>query len=319
MNEADLKNLSRFLSDEASDPAAPLLHAGDVVGSWKVTAYLGGGGFGEVYRVEHMAVDLVCALKYLKRDTPASRERFLREANILAQHLATSIPLFYELGEFAGRPYIVMELLEPRELPSKDSTIASLLLQLSDCVVALHAHGYVHRDIKPANVLYRRDGSAVLVDFGLVKQLQSHDVRELKSVGLTKESVAAGTEKYAAPEQMMGGGVSVEADIHALGVLADTCFKGNPPSRWNRIIRQATSSLPKQRYASCSSLKRAIQRRFLVEASFMFWGLFLLTISLLATYMASSFAQRTEPPAVNAVKEIQPKNVSDSAGEWLGL
>jgi eukaryotic-like serine/threonine-protein kinase len=166
MTESDIVSLLR---SEAQDFADPVLKSGDHVGAWTVTAFLGGGGFGEVYRVVHSQIGLACALKLLKDLSETSRARFLLEARVLARQLHPGIPRFYETGEVNGRPYLVMELLVPRELPVKEQGIANLAFRLCSICQSLHAAGLAHRDIKPENVLYRESGEVVLADYGLVK------------------------------------------------------------------------------------------------------------------------------------------------------
>ena len=141
-----------FLAHHAY-PVEPLVLAdGRVVDGWRVAAFLGRGGNGEVYRV---IGERPAALKVLVRDTESARARFLGEASLLARIASPSFPQFLARGEVDGRPYLVMELLEPRTLPSSDAAIADFLLRLCDGVAALHTMGYVHRDIKPGNILWR--------------------------------------------------------------------------------------------------------------------------------------------------------------------
>ena len=315
---ADERNkLDRFLAEEAVDPAKPILAVGEKVGSWRICAYLGGGGFGEVYRVEHVKIGISCAMKLLRRKSHSSRERFSREAKVLAEHPHSAMPLFYEIGEEHGRPYIVMELLIPRELPKSDYGVALLLRQLCAVISSLHARGFVHRDVKPSNVLYRKSGEAVLVDYGLIKKSVSSDgcATDL----LTKENVAVGTERYAAPEQLAGGAVDVSADIHALGVLVDTCFHGAASRRWNRIIRRATSSIPKQRYKSAKDFCTAVRWRFLPEIA---EGMALVILVGVCAMMFAGLPQdRTRRKGgivvTNDLPVVHSASASDAAAEWL--
>ena len=319
MNIDGINELKRFLSEEAVDPAKPILSVGETIGAWRVCAYLGGGGFGEVYRVEHIKVGLVCAMKILRRESHSSKERFSREAKVLADHPHSAMPHFYELGEVRGRPYIVMELLAPRELPKTDCDVAKLLRQLCGVVSALHDLDYVHRDIKPSNVLYRRNGEAVLVDYGLIKKSALSGEEKFDRVALTKANVAVGTERYAAPEQLAGGSVDVSADIHALGVLADACFQGKAPWRWNRLIRRATSSIPGQRFKSARVFERAIAWRFVMEGVIILASILVLIIVTMVPLVArqSEWVTAGDGATTNSAVSVRLGNASDSAGEWL--
>lgn len=323
MAETD-RELETFLSTEAKDPAKPLLRAGDVVGSWRVLAFLGGGGFGEVYRVRHTLVGIVCALKILKRDTETARMRFKREVTYVAGHNRSGVPRFYETGTCRGRPYFVMEMLTPRELPSEGRAIAALLRELCQTVSELHREGLVHRDIKSENILYRENGTVVLFDYGLVAKERKRDVDVARSFGneLTRENVAVGTMRYAAPEQLSGTPIDRQADIHALGVLIDTCFQGRTPRRWRNIICRATSSLPERRYPSCEALSKAIAFRFLGESAIALLAVVsVATISFAIVFSCQIAHQNDEvllaDPAVKEDNTMRGKNVSDAAGEWL--
>ena len=265
-----------ILSAHKRMPTGASFQDGAMFGNWRVTAFLGKGGNGEVYRVVHVSLGTSAALKVLVRNEPRARERFVREARLLSELKSASFPQFFEYGEANGFFYLVMELLEPGELPSGDRDVARFLRQVCDAVAELHARGIVHRDIKPSNILWRtavgrdrrarrigravapRPPFAVLADLGLVKDIATSD-RGYPTSDITLGGV--GTPGYGAPEQMERGEASVASDIHALGVLADRCFGGKPPRAWRRIIERATSSIPDRRYQSVSDLVKAIQRR----------------------------------------------------------
>ena len=268
--------------------------------------------------MEHVKVGLVCALKILRRESCSSRERFFLEAKVLANHPHSAMPCFYELGEIRGRPYIVMELLTPRELPRSDRDVAKLLRQLCGVLSSIHDLNYVHRDVKPSNVLYRQSGEAVLVDYGLIKKSASSGGC-FNQAALTRANMAIGTERYAAPEQLIGGSVDVSADIHALGVLADSCFQGNAPWRWNRLIRRATSSIPGQRFKSVKAFGRAIAWRFAMEGVVILASILVLVIAVMSPIAIRQGVQAKagDGVATNSAVSVRSCNASDSAGEWL--
>ena len=262
-----------ILSAHERMPTGASFHDGAVFGNWSVTAFLGKGGSGEVYRAVHASLGTSAAVKVLVRDEPRARERFEREAKLLSELKSASFPQFFEYGEANGSFYLVMELLEPGDLPSGDREVARFLRQVCDAVAELHARGIVHRDIKPSNILWRTGttgvppvAAPVLADIGLAKDIATPDIGNPTS-DITVGGV--GTPGYGAPEQMERGEASVASDIHALGVLADRCFDGNPPRAWRRIIERATSSIPERRYPSVDAFIRAIRwRNFLRTAGF---------------------------------------------------
>jgi serine/threonine protein kinase len=286
--DVDNQGIDSFLA--AHDPVDP--HAafapGEMFGDWRVTAFLGRGGSGEVYRVVHTTLGTSAALKMCVRraDRDSARDkavcaRFRHEAELLAKNKHPAFPRFFGFGERDGRPWYVMELLEYRPLPTTGREIARFLLAVAAGVRHLHSIGLIHRDIKPGNILWRTVGSRVPRDRecdGLVPQM---DVPVLIDLGLVKDTSAVrghvgesfsivdgqalgvGTPRYAAPEQMSGDDVSPATDVYALGMLANDCFGGKPPRAWRRIIQRATAAIPAQRYANVDAFANAIQRMML--------------------------------------------------------
>lgn len=270
-----------FLARHGDPRPKPFLEDGAIVDGWRVTAMLGRGGSGEVYRVigrrvptppqdidrtARSAPPQVAALKLLVHDTPTARARFLRETEILAKTDNPAFPRFLAKGEIGGRPYLVTELLEPRTLPASDGEVADFMLALCGGVAKLHRIGYIHRDIKPGNIMFRTGMSSmafpVLIDLGLAKDITRTPDAEGTSISIVDgRMVGVGTPGYAAPEQLVGGALTPGADIHALGVLANTCFGGHPPPVWGRIIDRATGSIPERRYPDVAAFARAIRRR----------------------------------------------------------
>lgn len=259
LNADDAAGLDAFLSRQADGIAVPLLTPGVTIEGWRVTGLLGRGGNGEVYRVVRGGE--AAALKIRTKDGDAARVRFAEEVRFLRENALPQFPRFIVAGEFEGREFVVMELLDPIDLPRDDAGIADYLLALCGCVRALHLAGVVHRDIKPKNVLRRSDGGIVLIDFGLAT-VPSETVLPREDLSVVEgRAVGVGTSGYAAPEQLTGGRVSSAADIHALGCIANVAFGGNPPRNWAEIIRRSTSSIPEQRFGSVDEFAAAIRRR----------------------------------------------------------
>lgn len=265
-------DLDAFLRQPRPEGIAPVLQPGMRVERWTVTGRLGRGGCGEVYRAVD-GTDEAVAIKVLHRTDAAARARFRAEADLLAAGGIPALPRFRSRGVVSGRPYVVMELLEPCELPESERAIARYLQDVCAAVAELHARGIVHRDLKPANVMRRAAGGVVLVDVGLAKDVGVSSRPRTDVTVFGGKLAAGGTPGYAAPEQFDGGEITVRTDVHAIGRLAYTAFqvraeaRGVPfterevPRRWRPILTRATSSIPDQRYGSADALARAIWRR----------------------------------------------------------
>ena len=235
--------------------------AGTVFGDWRLTAFIGRGGSGEVYCAEHIALGTPAAVKILSRAEDRAKERFAREAKLLAKMKSAAFPRFYAYGASGGVPYYAMELLEPGDPPAGSGEVARFMLGVCSAVAELHSIGFVHCDIKPGNILWRSPSEPVLADLGLAREADVPGRPDLSRQGHPATLAGAGTPGYGAPEQMERGEATAASDIHALGVLADTCFGGKPPRAWKRIIERATSSIPGRRYQTVRSLVRAIRWR----------------------------------------------------------
>lgn len=293
MKSVEQEEVDSFLARHAPVETQALFHSGDLFGDWRITAFLGRGGSGEVYRVVNSQNAAVAALKVFARkldgnddSDDVARKRFENEMRFLSNVKYISFPRFISQGDKDGRPWYVMELLEERELPSDDAGTADFIAKISKCVQLLHSMGYVHRDIKPGNILYRHDGTPVLLDMGLLKRLDFGNVivgnDSVLSV-VDGKAVGVGTLRYAAPEQFVGGEISPAADIHALGMLINECFKGEPKGCWERIVARATSSIPERRYSDVSEFVRAVRHRHWRRIASVFCGvLFAVGIFLLA-------------------------------------
>ncbi len=206
---------------------------GRSVGAWRITGVLGRGGMGAVYAVERAdgAYAQQAALKLIRTgaDSPAARERFLRERQTLARlqhpHVATLLD-----GGFSteGDPYFVMEQVigtpldrwaDQHKLDLRQRVV--LFLQVLDAVQYAHRNLVVHRDLKPSNLLVTEAGQVKLLDFGIARHLQD--------AGLTATSDRALTLEYAAPEQLHDEPITTATDLYQLGVVLYRLLSGAHP------------------------------------------------------------------------------------------
>ena len=155
MSDAADGRIGDFLRSHGPFEEPPLLLNGERVGEWTIRAFLGRGGSAEVYRAENATTGLVAALKVLCKSDDRTRERFKREAQLVAGMRCAAFPKFYGAGSADGRFYIAEELLDPMPLPRCDAAVARFEIAVAAGVEELHRRGFIHRDIKPRNVMMR--------------------------------------------------------------------------------------------------------------------------------------------------------------------
>ena len=203
------------------------------IGAWRIVGIVGRGGMGAVYAVERSdgAYAQTAALKLIhaSADSAASRERFLRERQILARLQHPNIATLLDGGISAdGEPYFVMELVdgEPidrwcdaRGLGLRERV--ELFLQVLDAVRFAHRNLIVHRDLKPSNLLVDAEGRLKLLDFGIAKRLEQAEA--------TANMDRALTFQYASPEQLHDEPITTASDIWQLGIILHWLLTGSHP------------------------------------------------------------------------------------------
>jgi len=208
---------------------------GAALGSYRVSAKLGEGGMGEVWRATDEKLGREVALKVLPAPVASDPERlarFQREARVLASLNHPCIATLFGLESFDGRHVLVMELVEGEDLSERIARGAipaaeavPIALQIAQALEAAHEKGIVHRDLKPANVKLRPDGAVKVLDFGLAKAWEEESAQASLSVSptLTRHATMAGvilgTAAYMAPEQAAGLAADRRADVWSFGVV----------------------------------------------------------------------------------------------------
>jgi serine/threonine-protein kinase len=223
---------------------------GTRLGPYEITAKLGEGGMGEVYRATDSKLKREVAIKVLPAAFTEDKERlarFEREAQLLAQLHHPNIASIFGLEESGGVQALVMELVEGPTLaerlasgPPPLEEVLSVAKQIAEALEEAHEKGIVHRDLKPQNIKVTADGKVKVLDFGLAKALDpvagssAADLARsptimnsptLTSAG-TQLGVILGTAAYMAPEQARGGAVDKRADIWAFGVVLYEMLSG---------------------------------------------------------------------------------------------
>lgn len=205
---------------------------GTAVGRYQLEALLGVGGMAEVYRAVDRGLGRTVAVKVVLAGIAAQtefRERFSREARLVAALEHPNIAPIYDVGEHQGLPYLVMPYYEGGSLaarldgkPLPTPLTGRWLTDLAQALDAAHASGVLHRDVKPSNVLIDSHGRALLADFGVA--LAANAMTRLTTTG-----AVVGTPGYMAPELAMGEHATPASDRYSLAVLAYELVTGRVP------------------------------------------------------------------------------------------
>jgi hypothetical protein len=215
-------------------------------GRFRIERLLGRGGMSSVWAAHDEELGRPVAIKLLhtrRLESADAVDRFEREARTLALLAHPGIVTVIDRGDSDGRPFIVCELVDGRDLHERISLegplpIAEALavaVQVAAALAYAHQRGVIHRDVKPHNVLLTADGHAKLTDFGIA--------RVDDEPALTNPGRVLGTGDYVAPEQAQGLPLDGRADIYALGALLYHCLTGVPPYRGTSFVEIAEQHL----------------------------------------------------------------------------
>ncbi len=212
---------------------------GTTIQHYRVGERLGGGGMGEVYLAEDVRLGRPVALKFLPqalKADPESRARLLNEARAAALLRSPNIAVTYDIGEYDGADFIVMEYVEGELLSSRVAggplpvrEVVEAGLQIADALDEAHARGITHRDIKSANLIRTERGLVKVLDFGLAKFLPTTSRPDVVTQQVSIPGMVVGTISYMAPEQALGRPIDHRADLFSLGVVLYELATGRPP------------------------------------------------------------------------------------------
>ena len=280
-----------------------------IANRYEVISHIGQGGMADVFLAIDTILNRQVAIKILRSDMSTdavSILRFEREAQAAAALAHPNIVEIYDVGDYKGHHYIVMEYVTGQTLkqvirkraPLMNEEAVDIMKQLCSAIAEAHSRGIIHRDIKPQNVIVRADGSVKILDFGIATAKGA--------MQLTQANNVMGSVHYLAPELARGDQASPQSDIYALGIClfemltGDVPFKAdqavqialkqmredmpsvreknpNVPQALENVVIRATAKDPAQRYRSCDEMlmdvstclypKRANEKKLVLKKS----------------------------------------------------
>ena len=253
---------------------------GTTLAHYRITAALGAGGMGEVWRAHDEKLGREVAIKVLPEEfsaDPQRLDRFEREARAVASLNHPHIVTIYSVEEVGSIHFLTMELVDGKTLETLIpdggfdlERFFELATPLAEAISAAHDKSVIHRDLKPANVMVDGSGRVKVMDFGLAKfqdAKDSSDSSELPTEALTGIGTIVGTVPYMSPEQVEGLVVDHRTDIFSLGVLlyemaiGERPFKGSTsPALMSSILRDVPRSVVEIRDGLPRHLGRVITR-----------------------------------------------------------
>ncbi len=216
-----------------SSSSTVLLHSVDIaIPGYKILRPIGEGGMASVFLAVQESLDREVALKVMAPALAANSEfteRFLKEGRITAKLQHQNLVTVYDIGTHAGVYYLAAEYIPGGTLKERITEgglsvgeILDIMVEMARGLDFAHQKGFVHRDVKPGNILFRKDGSVVLADFGIAKAMDN-------SSSSTVAGASIGTPDYMSPEQARAEPVDGRSDLYSLGTVLYEMLMGAPP------------------------------------------------------------------------------------------
>jgi len=219
---------------------------------FELKKFLGSGGAADVFLAIDLKHSRLVAVKVLSHtrfaDTIAVR-RFIKEAQTISRLHHPNIVRILGTGRADGRHYMVMEFLpeslkarlrQRKQIGLQESL--TIINQIASALFYAHGKGFIHRDVKPDNIMFRADGTPVILDFGIARVLEA-------TSQITRSGTSLGTPRYMSPEQLNAKRVDGRSDIYSLGVVLYEMISGAPPFKGSHtmsvVLKHISEPIPK--------------------------------------------------------------------------
>ena len=253
---------------------------------YQLKSQIGRGGMANVYLAVQESFNRPVAIKIMNpalAADPTFSQRFIREARMMAQLSHPHIVPVFDIGTHGNLHYMTMEHISGGTLKQRlqdgleEHDIERIISQIAAALDYAGEQDIIHRDVKPDNIMFRGDGSAVLMDFGIARPIQGDEA-------MTQMGTIVGTPKYMSPEQHRGKGVDSRADLYSLGVVLFEMLTGRAPytgedamsigikhisepipllptdkKRWQPLVRKLMAKDPEQRFQRGSEVIAALK------------------------------------------------------------
>jgi len=284
----ELETLLAFLETAPNLPPDSSVPSGIQIGPYTILGFLRAGGMGEVYKARDTRLDRTVAIKFLPSvlaGDAVALERFRREARAASALNHPHICTVHDIGDYRGRPFFVMELLDGHSLneriagnPLPIPEIVDFAIQTCAALQAAHSKGIVHRDIKPANIFVSPSKQIKVLDFGLAKLVEDSYATETTvtvnaaenvagSIARTRPGRLMGTPAYLSPEQARNEEVDARTDVFSFGLVLYEMATGRPTFRGqtsgeliSAILHETPAKPCTLNHALPASLERIILR-----------------------------------------------------------
>jgi serine/threonine-protein kinase len=261
-----------FLDDPLVKSLATLddgdLPIGTRIGDYEITALLGSGGMGHVFRARHLRLECDHAIKVLRAAADAKADRsLLAEARRAARLAHPNICTVYHVGQHNGRAYLIMELVQGVTLeqrlrggPLPFAAARRYALEIADALAHAHESGVIHADLKPANIMVTRQGHVKVLDFGVARLMPGSGTGESVTWDTEHSVPVGGTLRYMPPEALRGELSDARGDLWALGVVLYEMVTGRAPFNGRTAYELSSSILNQTPDPVDSTVPRGIER-----------------------------------------------------------